>query len=122
MICVTKKEICLKVSLSPPYKHGLASAWAGCNASYMLGNPRNFFLWNPGNFAYGMWNPGFWNLEYSSRNPESHCRLESRIQVLLTNTGTQYLESGIHIVESRIQDCHGFPYMGRYEPTIGSRV
>ena len=28
-------------------------------------------------------------------------------------SGIQYTESGIHRVESRIQDCHGFPYMGR---------
>ena len=35
-------------------------------------------------------------------NPES-TELES---------GIQYSESGIHRVESRIQDCHGFPYMG----------
>ena len=37
-------------------------------------------------------------------NPES-TELES---------GIQYSESGIHRVESRIRDCHGFPYMGRY--------
>ena len=36
-------------------------------------------------------------------NPES-TELES---------GIQYSESRIHRVESRIQDCHGFPYMGR---------
>ena len=28
-------------------------------------------------------------------------------------SGIQYSESGIHRVESTIQDCHGFPYMGR---------
>jgi len=28
--------------------------------------------------------------------------------------GIKYLESGIHGVESRIQDCLGFPYMGRF--------
>ena len=28
----------------------------------------------------------------------------------------QYQESGIHSVESRIQDCLGFPYMGRLRP------
>ena len=28
-------------------------------------------------------------------------------------TGIQYPESGIHSMESRIQDCPGFPYMGR---------
>ena len=44
------------------------------------------------------------NLEFSPFwNPES-TELES---------GIQYSESGIHGVESRIQDCHGFPYMGR---------
>ena len=44
------------------------------------------------------------NLESSPFwNPES-TELES---------GIQYKESGIHRVESRIQDCHGFPYMGR---------
>ena len=29
-------------------------------------------------------------------------------------SGIQFLESGIHDVESRIQDCPGFPYNGRY--------
>ena len=44
------------------------------------------------------------NLESSPFwNPES-TELES---------GIQYSESGIHRVESRIQDCRGFPYMGR---------
>ena len=28
-------------------------------------------------------------------------------------SGIQYPESGIHSVESRIQECSGFPYMGR---------
>ena len=40
-------------------------------------------------------------------------KFESRIQVPLTQTGIQYMESGIHCVESRIQDCIGFPYMGQ---------
>ena len=45
------------------------------------------------------------NLESSPFwNPES-TELES---------GIQYSESGIHRVEPRIQDCHGFPYMGRH--------
>ena len=57
------------------------------------------------NFAYGIRNPSICNPEYSSRNPESHWRLESRIHLLLTNTGIRYLESGIHSIESRIQDC-----------------
>ena len=43
--------------------------------------------------------------------PESHKRLESRIQFSLTKTG-------IHGVESRIQDCLEFPYKGRNVPAI----
>ena len=60
------------------------------------------------NFAIGIRNLGFWDPEFNSRNLESHQRLESRIQVRLTNSGLQYLESGIHGVESKIQDCTGF--------------
>ena len=50
-----------------------------------LQNPGNFCLWIPEsgkfllvdcgireNFTYNIRNPGFWNLEYSSGNPESH--------------------------------------------------
>ena len=33
-------------------------------------------------------------------------------------SGIQYPESGIHSMESRIQDCPGFPYMGQ----LSSRV
>ena len=32
---------------------------------------------------------------------------------LFLESGIQYPESGIHNMESRIQDCPGFPYMGR---------
>ena len=39
--------------------------------------------------------------------------MELRIQVPLTNTGIQYLETGIHGVESGIQDSLGLPYVGR---------
>ena len=37
-------------------------------------------------------------------------------------SGIQYSESGIHRVESRIQDCHGFPYMGRPQKINKSRI
>ena len=40
-----------------------------------------------------MRNPGLWNPEFSSRNLESHWRLEYRITVPLTKTGTQCLDS-----------------------------
>ena len=60
-----------------------------------------------------LWNPEFWVSEsrIQLKNLESH--LESRIQVPLTKTGIQYLESGICGVDSRIQDCLGFPNIGR---------
>ena len=60
-------------------------------------------------FAIGIRNVGFWDPEFNSRNLESHQRLESRIQVRLTNSGLQYLECGIHGVEFKIQDCPRFP-------------
>ena len=68
--------------------------------------PRKFLLMESGIweiFPCGMENPALWNPEYSSRNPESHLRLESRIQVPLTKTGIQCVESGIHDEESRTQ-------------------
>ena len=39
---------------------------------------------NPDNLSCGIRNSGLWNPEYSSRNPESHERLESGIQVPMT--------------------------------------
>ena len=46
------------------------------------------------------------------RNPESRERLGSGIQVPLTKTAIQYLESRIPCLESRIHDCLGFVYSG----------
>ena len=55
-------------------------------------------------------------LDFGIRNTTS--KLESRIQVLLTKTGIEYLESGIHSVESTIQDCLGFPQAAPVNPWI----
>ena len=63
----------------------------------------------PANFCCKIRNPGLWKPEYSSKNPESHKRLESRIQLpstknpkvgkfLLVESGIQQifaLETGI---------------------------
>ena len=57
----------------------------------------------------GFQNPGHFCLW----NTESYKRLESTIQTPLTLTGIHYLESEINGLGSRIQDCLGFPYMGR---------
>jgi len=57
--------------------------------------------------AVHLWNPDSWTLETGIQLTEFAIplkRLESRIQ---------YLKSRIHGVESRIQDCLDFPYMGR---------
>ena len=71
---------------------------------------------NPGNFCH-------WNLE--SRTLESGIQLKesgilSTIEIRNPSptekeSRIEYLESGIHGVESRIQTCLGFPYIGRQE-------
>ena len=43
---------------------------------------------------------------------ESHQRLKSGIPVPLTKYPNFSMESGIHGLESRIQDCFGFPDIG----------
>ena len=58
----------------------------------MIENPNS---WIQEIFACEIGNPGLWNGEYTSRNPESHERLESRIQVPLTNTGFSGLKTVI---------------------------
>ena len=60
----------------------------------------------------GFQNPGLWNPEYIVRNPESRWDFRTPDSIV-TDSGIHYLESGIHGMESRIQDCPGFPYMGR---------
>ena len=92
------------------YSQNLAKQFSPCPVQ----SPRNFSfrIRNPGKFC--SWNPEFWALESGKQLKESgiHERLESRIQAPLTKTRIQYLASGIHSVESRIQDCLGFPCTG----------
>ena len=62
----------------------------------------------------------------SSRNPDSHevpmtNEIKWEKKVPIKKTGIQYLESRIHYVKSRIQDCHGFPRRGRNKGT-GNQV
>ena len=59
-------------------------------------------------------NPEYCALESGIQLKESGIPLtmESRIRVTLKKSGIQYLESGIHGVESRIQDWLWLPYMG----------
>ena len=84
-----------------------------------LGNPGNFCLWNPesGKFIFfGIQNPGLWNPEYSSKKKFT---LKSWIQMQAPLT--KNLGSRIHGVESKNQDCLGFPYMDRDQWRIRGR-
>ena len=48
--------------------------------------------------------------------------LQFGIQIPRTRTGIQFLEFGIHGVQSRIQDCLEFPHMGRNKGEHETRV
>ena len=70
-------------------------------------------VWNPWNFC--LWNLESWALECGIQLNESRILLRIGIQskMPLEKTGIKCLESGIHGVESRIQDYLGFPNMRR---------
>ena len=76
---------------------------------------------NPGNFCLCNRNrqPGLSKSDFSSRNRET-CFLdwnpENRFDSTDKESGIQYLESGIHSLESTIQDSLELPYMGRFAP------
>ena len=73
---------------------------------------RKYGAWNRRNSC--LWIPESWALEPGKQFKESGIPLttESGIQVPL-NLESSTLEPRIHSMESRIQDCLGFPYMGR---------
>ena len=86
-----------------------------CHVSKVSPHLRESRFQNPGNF----W---LWNLESGIFLPMESRILgfgiriqpkEYRIQVQLTKTGINYLDCRIHSIESRIQDCLGFPYKGQ---------
>ena len=100
----------LNFGSTPKNLHLVAQVLPNSNLNFKpccgIRNPRKFCLWNPES----------WVLESGIQIKESGIPITIGIQnstVLQKNTGIQYLESGIHSVESRIQDCAGlFPYMG----------
>ena len=63
-------------------------------------------------FACGIWNPGPWNLEYSSRNLDLTNNWNPESNSTDTDSGIKNLESGIHSMGSRISKCRGFPNIG----------
>ena len=85
--------------------------WAPCKGIQISGSGR-FLLVESGILGFGIWNvakeSGI-SLKIGIWNPSSTDK----------ENGIQYLETGIHGVESRIQDCLGFPYMGRLINQLG---
>ena len=84
-------------------------------------NQRNFVCGIRNQGKFWLWNPESWALESGIQLKESGILLTTVIQnprstcsTDMTKTGIQYLESRIQGVESRIQDCHGLPYIARY--------
>ena len=84
-------------------------------------NPRTFCLWNPESRKFLFVESGI--LGFGKRNTAQGIRNPLMIAIAgihsTTSTdkesGIQYLESGIHGVESRIPDCLGFHYyLGRF--------
>ena len=85
---------CFEINSRQWYKRYIFTLWS----RNKIQNPETFCLWDPES----------WALEsriYSTRNPNTKDSLESRIQVPLKKTEIQYLESRIHGMESRIQEC-----------------
>ena len=88
-------------------------------------NQRNFVCGIRNQGKFWLWNPESWALESGIQLKESGILLTIVIQnprstcsTDMTKTGIQYLESRIQGVESRIQDCHGSPYNGRYSSSV----
>ena len=71
-------------------------------------NPRNFCWWNPESRKL-LEESGI--LGFGIRNPSKDLNPEPKFHWQRLESSTW--ESGIHGVELRIQDCLGFPYMGR---------
>ena len=98
--------------------------WCGKILSKSLPHVRESGLWNPGNFC--LWNlelsrillveSGIQNTAQAIQNPTNDWN-----PVPVAKTGVQYLESGIHGVESAIQDYRGFPYTERKSYNIDEK-
>ena len=75
-------------------------------------------IWIPGYGALLLVESGIGILGFGIRKTTQEIRISKRIQVLLTKTGIQYVESGISGLESTIQDCLEFSDMGRSVATV----
>ena len=75
------------------------------NLTKILTPSKEYGFRNLGNYCW-------WNQESCALEPRIKLK-ETGIQIPLTKTGMQFLESGIDSLDSGIQDCLGFPYMER---------
>ena len=88
-------------------------AWFSRQIRYR--NPWNFCQWNWKHRKFCFWHPESWALGSEIQLKESGIPLTIEIQnpTLTEKDWKGVLVFGIHCVESRIQNCLGFPYMGR---------
>ena len=90
----------LGIEFSSTWSTAVARRLAPCK-EIPIPESRKFLLVESGILANGL------------SNPESYAKLKSGIHVPLTKSEILFLKSGIYGVESRIQDCLGFSYMGQ---------
>ena len=91
------------------------------SAEYVLPHVRQSAFRNPGNVWLCNRNryPGLSKSDFSSRNRETYFSdwyPENRFDSTDKESRIQYLESGIHSLESTIQDSLELSYMGRFAP------
>ena len=91
------------------------------SVEYVLPHVGQSVFRNPGNFCLCNRNryPGLSKSDFSSRNRETYFSdwyPENRFDSTDKESRIQYLEFGIHSLESTIQDSLELPYMGRFAP------
>ena len=102
-------------------KHSALPPVTKTSAEYVLPHVRQSAFRNPGNVWLCNRNryPGLSKSDFSSRNRETYFSdwyPENRFDSTDKESRIQYLESGIHSLESTIQDSLELSYMGRFAP------
>ena len=102
-------------------KHSALPPVTKTSAEYVLPHVGQSVFRNPGNFCLCNRNryPGLSKSDFSSRNRETYFSdwyPENRFDSTDKESRIQYLESGIHSLESTIQDSLELSYMGRFAP------
>ena len=102
-------------------KHSALPPVTKTSAEYVLPHVGQSVFRNPGNFCLCNRNryPGLSKSDFSSRNRETYFSdwyPENRFDSTDKESRIQYLEFGIHSLESTSQDSLELPYMGRFAP------